>query len=169
MRTGNTVGRFRIGLQIGQGAFGNTYAAVDSGTGLVYAIKCESATSTRKCLSFETRIHRLIHESPYFPCLFESRESRSFTWFAMELIGPSLSSILKHTPNRKFSLSTSVWAARHCLRATEALLHMGLIHRDLKPVNILVRQSRDNSRPPICLIDFGLVRAYKDLRTDRLE
>jgi hypothetical protein len=165
MRTGTTLGRFRIGPQIGQGAFGKIFAARDSETGLVYAIKNESATAERKTLAFETKILSHLQGSPYFPRLFESGETHSLAWVAMELVGPSLGSVLKRVPSHRLSLSTAVRTARHALHALRAMHCAGFIHRDLKPGNILVRLAPDAVRPPVCLIDFGLVRIFRDPRT----
>jgi serine/threonine protein kinase len=169
MRTGWTVGRFSIGPQIGQGAFGKIFAARDPETGLLYAIKNESASAERKTLAFEMKILRRIQDCPYFPRLFESGETNSLAWIAMELIGPSVSSVLRRIPEHRFSLSTVMRTAQHCLRALQSLHDFGFIHRDLKPANILIRLSQENSRPPLCLIDFGLVRVFRDLRTQQHE
>jgi serine/threonine protein kinase len=169
MRTGSTLGRFTIGPQIGQGAFGKIFAARDSETGLLYAIKNEFATAERKTLSFETKILARIQECPYFPRLFDTGESNSLRWIAIELIGPSLSSILKRRPGHRLSLSTAIRAMRHALCALQSLHDLGFIHRDLKPANLLVRITQDGSRPPICLIDFGLVRLFRDQRTQEHE
>ena len=169
MRSGMKVGRFTIGPQIGQGAFGKIFAARDSDTGLLYAIKNESACAERKTLAFETKILRRIQECPYFPRLFDSGETNSLDWIAMELVGPSLSAIIKRQEGQKLSVSTALRTARHTLRAIEALHGLGFIHRDIKPGNILVRLSQQHNQPPICLIDFGLVRIYRDQRTQEHE
>jgi serine/threonine protein kinase len=87
----------------------------------------------------------------------------------MELVGPSLASVLKRSPSHKLSLSTALRTARHTLRALEALHSRGFIHRDLKPANILIRLASGKGRPPICLIDFGLARIYRDQRTHEHE
>jgi serine/threonine protein kinase len=165
MRTSTTLGLFRIGPHIGQGAFGKIFAARDTETGLVYAIKNESATAERKTLAFETKILANLQNSPYFPRLFESGETHSLAWVAMELIGPSLGSVLKRIPSHRLSLSTTIRTARHTLHALRDLHTAGFIHRDLKPGNLLVRLAPDSARPPVCLIDFGLVRIFRDPRT----
>lgn len=165
MRTGSIVGRFCLGPQIGQGAFGKIFAARDTETGLLYAIKNESATAERRTLLFETKILRRIQESSYFPRLFDAGETNSLNWIAMELIGPSISSVLKHIEGHKLSLSTTIRAAIHAINAIQALHNLGFIHRDIKPANLLIRLSQHPHQPPICLIDFGLVRIYRDQKT----
>jgi serine/threonine protein kinase len=169
MRTGATHGRFVIGPQIGQGSFGKIFAARDSETGLIYAIKYESATAERKTLAFETKILARIQTCPYVPRLFESGETNSLAWVVMELIGPSLSSVLVRLPQHKLTLSSTLRVARHSLRALHALHDLGFIHRDLKPANLLIRLSQDPLRPPVCLIDFGLARIFRDQKSGQHE
>lgn len=169
MRTGMTVGRFTIGPQIGQGAFGKIFAARDADTGLLYAIKNESAAAERKTLSFETKILRRIQDSPYFPRLFDSGEMNSLDWIAMELVGPSISSVLKHIETHKLSLSSSIRCGRHVLRAIQSLHLLGFIHRDIKPANVLIRLTKQIGIPPICVIDFGLCRVFLDQKTKQHE
>ncbi|OHT00692.1 CK1 family protein kinase [Tritrichomonas foetus] len=169
MRTGMKVGRFTIGPQIGQGAFGKIFAVRDSETGLLYAIKNESAAAERKTLNFETKVLRRIQESPYFPRLFDTGETNSLDWIAMELVGPSLSSIVKHLDARRLSLSSGIRIGRHVLRAIQSLHMLGFIHRDIKPANVLMRLTHQPGQPPICLIDFGLVRVFRDQRTKQHE
>lgn len=165
MKPGTRVGRFTIGLQIGQGAFGKIYAAKDTSTGLLYAIKNESATAERKTLAFETKILERIQKSPYFPKLFDTGETESANWVAMELVGPSLLLITKKLNNHRLTISTALRTAKHTLLAIEDLHRLGFIHRDIKPGNILVRLSNTHDQPPICVIDFGLVRIYRDQMT----
>jgi serine/threonine protein kinase len=126
MRTGAIVGRYLIGPQIGQGAFGKIFAARDSESGVLYAIKTEASTAERKTLAFETKILRRIQDSPYFPRIFDSGETGSLMWTVMELVGPSLSSIMKRRPIHSFSPSTAFRVARYSLLALEALHNSGL-------------------------------------------
>jgi serine/threonine protein kinase len=160
---GEIVGRFVIGPQIGEGAFGKIFAARDAESGLLCAIKNESGSAGRKTLGFEIKVLRRIQGSPYFPRLFDSGQTSSFAWAAIELIGPSLASILKRQPLHLLSLSTAIRAARHSLIALHSLHSLGFIRRDIKPGNILVRVARRPDQPPLCLID--LVRIYRDQRT----
>jgi serine/threonine protein kinase len=87
----------------------------------------------------------------------------------MELIGPSVSAILKNAGGHKFGLSTAIRVAKHTLRALESLHRLGFVHRDIKPGNLLVRISPQAGQPPICLIDFGLCRIYQDQVTHEHE
>ena len=162
MQTGDVIGRYTIGPQIGQGAFGNIFTARDNETGLIYAIKNESTSAERKTLEFEYKILKRIQGSHYFPKFFEHGETNSVSYVIMELIGPSISSIIKNLPEKKLSISTGLRTSRHVLRAIKAFHNLGFLHRDIKPGNVLVRLSHS---PPLCLVDFGLARIFRDQKT----
>lgn len=153
---------FIIGQKIGQGAFGEIYSAVDTKTGLIWAIKTEPESTSRKTLRFEYQILARVQSSPTFPRLGILGKGSNFSFLSMELLGPSLSTILKQIPSGRFSFSTAIRASYHILKCVEALHIFGYIHRDLKPGNILTREGTEN---PLCLIDFGLSRMYIDPMT----
>jgi serine/threonine protein kinase len=162
MNTGDTVENYIIGPQLGRGGFGKIFAARDLRDGKVYAIKSESEATKRKSIEFETKVLKRIRSIRYFPMIKEHGVYKKLHWITLELIGPSLSAILKNRESHKFGLSTGLRASIHVLRSLKALHSLGFIHRDIKPANILVRLS---SGLPLCLIDFGLVRVYRDQRT----
>jgi serine/threonine protein kinase len=115
------------------------------------------------------KVRRRIQGSPYFPRFFESGETDSLAWIAIEFIGPSLASILRRRPGRTLSFSTAIRTAKHCLHALQALHGLGFLHRDVKPGNILIRATRHRGEPPVCLIDFGLARVERDQATGEHE
>ena len=162
MQSGDVIGRYTLGPQIGQGAFGNIFTARDNETGLIYAFKTESSSAERKTLHFEYKVLQRIQGSNYFPKLFDYGETNSLSFVVMELIGPSLSSIIKNLPEKKFTLSTGLRTSLHILKAIRSFHNLGFLHRDIKPGNILVRLMRS---PPLCLVDFGLARVYRDQKT----
>jgi serine/threonine protein kinase len=115
------------------------------------------------------KVLRRIQDSSYFPRFFESGETDSLAWIAIEFIGPSLASILRRRPGRTLSFSTAIRTAKYSLLALQALHNLGFVHRDVKPGNILIRATRHRGEPPVCLIDFGLVRVYRDQATGEHE
>ena len=88
MQTGDVIGRYTLGPQIGQGAFGNIFTARDNETGLIYAVKNESSSSERKSLNFEYKILRRIQGVDYFPKLFDYGEAKNCSYVVIELCGP---------------------------------------------------------------------------------
>jgi serine/threonine protein kinase len=151
-----------IGQKIGQGAFGEIYSAIHCDSGEPHAIKTEAVTARRKTLAFEYQILAQIQSSPYFARLGSIGRAESFTFFSMELLGPSLGSILKQFEPHKLSFSTSIRCCYHILRCIESFHRYGFVHRDIKPGNILIREGTEY---PLCLIDFGLSRVFVNPET----
>lgn len=146
-----------IGEKLGRGAFGDIYPAIDNNTGILWAVKTESSSAKHKTLQFEYQILSQIQDSPYFPRVGIYRKTNNFSYFSMECLGPSLTTIYSKFGQRKLSLSTSVRASYHILRCIESFHQFGFIHRDIKPGNILTREGTEH---PICLVDFGLSKIY---------
>lgn len=148
---------FIIGSKIGEGSFGEIYSCKDLKTGALCALKTEKSDAKRKSLLFEYQIISRIQGSPYFPKLGVYGKTKGFSFYSMELLGPSLSHILKLIPDHRFSFSTAIRASMEILKGIEILHSSGFIHRDIKPGNILTREGNTN---PICIVDFGLSHEY---------
>ena len=157
LEQGSQVLDYLIGPKIGRGAFGEIYSAIDQRTGLIWALKTESSEARRKTLNFEYKILATVQSSSCFPRLGVYGRAETFTFISEELLGPSLSHILKKLPGHKFSMSTAVRASFHVLNCIESFHVFGFVHRDIKPGNILTREGTDH---PLCLIDFGLAKVY---------
>ena len=72
-------------------------------------------------------------------------------FIAMDLIeGPTLATLLAQ--GSAFSVSRALWIARGLLAALAHAHRLGILHRDVKPENVMFAQQR-----PV-LIDFGLAR-----------
>jgi CheY-like chemotaxis protein len=151
-------GRYRVGQPLGKGSGGIVYAATDRETGRPVALK---VLTLLEDLRAETRLRFLrevyalssIHDPRVAGAIdFGSSEGRLY--YAMERIdGP--------TVHRKVSgegpaNETQVLALIEGLaRALVALRRVDLVHRDLKPGNVILRNGRWDD--PV-LIDFGLAK-----------
>jgi serine/threonine-protein kinase len=98
---------------------------------------------------------RLSH--PGLVGVFEAGRHRGQLYFAMELVpGQPLSQIAR---SRKFTLDEAVNIAAQAAEALAAAHQAGLIHRDVKPSNILITPEMK-----VKILDFGLVRATRPAR-----
>ncbi|EAX95369.1 CK1 family protein kinase [Trichomonas vaginalis G3] len=162
--TGAIIRPYQIGPLLGKGSYGDIYAARNTEDGTFVAIKIESLTSERKVLETEAYIMRKISKFTFFPKYITFGKTQNNTFLVMELCGPSLSYVIKNLPEHKLSLSTGIRTMYIVMQGLEQLHHAGIIHRDVKPSNVLLRTSISN---PIAIIDFGLSRVFIDKWTKK--
>lgn len=95
MNSGDKVSSYVLGPQLGQGSFGKIFAVIDTRDNKIYAMKTEMKKAGRKSLEFESKVLERIRNVGYFPTFRDSGSLHDIHWLTLELIGPSLSSILK--------------------------------------------------------------------------
>jgi ABC-type multidrug transport system ATPase subunit/serine/threonine protein kinase len=152
--------RYRIQAVIGEGGFGRVYRAFDERLGREVALKVIQRRGTpeadRLFLEEARTIARLDH--PHVVPVYDAGLDREWQWLVMRLIkGKSLGELLRSSgplpPER---------ARAHLLDLLDALGHAhsrGLVHRDVKPSNILL-EARENGEDHIWLADFGVAKAF---------
>jgi len=158
-KPGDTLGeRFLLRSILGSGATGTVYAAVDATVGQKVAIKLLHPdlrdTRTRERLRREVRASRPGH--PNIVSVFDLHETDDHLYLSMELVeGRSLRSWLEKQGPLPVDRVIAVG-----LQVTSALDHLhskGLVHRDVKPGNILVP-----SEGTVKLCDMGLARPLEE-------
>ena len=150
---GASVGKYRLDRVLGSGGMGVVWAAFDPDLERPVAIKVlrsiDSIAILRTRLLREARaMARLKHANVL--TVYEVGTDRNRDYIAMELIdGADLDSWLASRPPHAEVLAALMSAGRGLAAAHDA----GLIHRDLKPHNIL--RGRDGQ---VYVTDFGLAR-----------
>lgn len=140
--------RYTLDALLAQGGQGAVYEGVDALTGDTVAVKLSffmDATATAR-MNREVAALRLL-DIPGVVRLLDSGADEDGAWIVMERV-----------PGRPFPAGRSTWEALEpvvlALLETLARVHdAGLLHRDIKPGNVLVD---DVGRP--VLLDFGLAR-----------
>jgi serine/threonine protein kinase len=152
---GKMFGAYLIQELLGGGAMGVVYRATHIDTNRTVALK----VLRRQLLDEPTTVERFVREArlasrlghPHIGGVHELVQADDRYALAMELVeGESLAKIMTMPlPPERVTLLIA-----QMLRALEHAHAMGLIHRDLKPDNVLVewRNSRDHAR----IIDFGI-------------
>lgn len=160
MLQGGQIGGFAIIEKLNHGSFSQVFIVRSIKNKEVYAAKVEPLCNYQSKLNFEAKALKLLQSSEYFPRYKTFGQNAHFSYLILELLGPSLSTVLKRLQIKNFSLSTGLRVAKHTFNAIDFLHSRGFIHRDIKPSNILVHI---NSRYfPVSIIDFNLARYYID-------
>ncbi|MDP6957484.1 MAG: protein kinase, partial [Planctomycetota bacterium] len=155
---GKLLGRYKIIRQIGRGGMGIVYEAVDSVLKRKIALKVLredmlDAGVAKRLEKEALTAARLKH--PHIVTLYESGVIDGTRFLAMELVqGATLRDWLisgNITMDQKVSILEDV------ARAVEYAHTRGVVHRDLKPGNVMLDEE---SRPMI--MDFGLARLLDD-------
>lgn len=138
---------------IGEGSMGTLFRGWDSRLGRAVAIKLlksDAPADTRRFLAEARAQARVRHENV---CqVYEVGEVDGEPYIAMEYIpGESFDRAQGMTLEQKVKVVREVAAALH-----EAH-RLGMIHRDIKPGNIMVVHNEDGSYKPY-IVDFGLAR-----------
>ena len=159
MKPGLQLAYFELQSRIGEGGFGDVWKVANTENGSLCAMKIEPTHSKRATLQFEASILKKLQFSAHFPkFIFEGSDEQSY-FLVEELLGPNLSTIVKNLPNNIIILPFLPKIADEMLGCVEDFHKIGYIHRDIKPQNFVVRLDGDT---PICLIDYGISRMFKD-------
>jgi ABC-type transport system substrate-binding protein/tRNA A-37 threonylcarbamoyl transferase component Bud32 len=168
---GTVIAGFRVESLLGEGAMGTVYVAEETTTGRRVALKLlapELASDERFRARFlrETEVAASLADPHVVPTL-ASGEEDGILYLAMALVeGSDLRKLLRSegrfAPQRALDVIGQVASALDTAHAA------GLVHRDVKPANILVEQTDDDEKAYVC--DFGLARhvtSVSSLTSDR--
>lgn len=161
---GKTLGEFRLVREIGRGGMAIVYEAEQESLGRRVALKvlpAGAALDERLAIRFlrEARtVARLSH--PGIVPVYGTGRARGVLFFAMELIeGESLAERIDRGP---FPFRDAARVASSVAHALEHAHQAGLVHRDVKPENVLLGVD-GRAR----LTDFGLVHDAQGARLTR--
>jgi len=150
-------GRYVIEAEIGRGGMGAVYAARDTRLGRRVALKAvasDSKAQTRQRLEAEARAVASI-EHPGIVTLFDVVEHASETLLVMELVvGVTVREMLKERVLSPEEVANIVYEVSDALAAAHA---KNLVHRDVKPDNVMVRADGR-----IALLDFGIAKVTSE-------
>ncbi len=163
---GQTLDRYRIDSLLGQGGMGAVYKGHDPNLLRDIAIKIMHAQLARQP-DFQARFlqeartaARLDH--PSIVQVHDFGQARSLLYIVMEFIpGDNLSQLLKglQAARKWIELPESVQLVRHVCLTVDYVHRQGVLHRDLKPDNIMLKSEPSDQLPyrPV-LTDLGLAK-----------
>jgi serine/threonine protein kinase len=152
---------YRIEARLGRGGMGEVYRAVqlslDRRVALkVLAPKLAADDVFRRRFLRESRIAASIDHPSIIP-IYETGEDRGLLYIAMRYVdGMDLATLLRRdgrlAPARALAIMTQVASALDAAHAR------GLVHRDVKPGNILLAAAPAGTDGHCYLCDFGLIK-----------
>jgi serine/threonine protein kinase/tetratricopeptide (TPR) repeat protein len=154
------IGKYTIVGEIGRGAMGIVYKAIDPFIGRTVAVKTirfdilgqgpERDIAQKRFMREAHSAGNLSH--PNIVTIYEVGEDQGISYIAMEYVDGSSLEDLMHA-RQKFSLEEILSLVEHVAEGLEMAHKKGVVHRDIKPANILIDSE---NRPRI--VDFGIAR-----------
>ncbi len=152
---GATFGKYRIVERLGRGGMGEVYKALQPDLNREVAIKVlpsELEDDPAIAQRFQREAHALARlNHPNIVTVFESGVERGRCYFVMEYVdGPTLRQLLKE---KRLDAAVALQLIPQICDALEYAHDEGIVHRDVKPENILI-----DRRGRVRVADFGLAR-----------
>lgn len=162
-------GRYQLGQLVGRGGMAEVRVALDTRLGRTVAIKIMRADLANDKI-FLSRFRREAHSvaqmnNPNIVNIYDSGEETVMTdsggterlpYLVMEFVkGQTLRDVIK--ANGPLSQRDAEQVMLGVLNALEYSHHMGIVHRDIKPGNIML-----TSDGKVKVMDFGIARALTD-------
>jgi len=160
LEAGTKLSRYEIRSKIGEGGMGEVYLAHDTRLDRKVALKILPSAVA----SDPSRMHRFVQEAksasglnhPNIITIYEIDEVDARHFIAMEFVeGATLRERMDAGP---LKLSEAVKIATQTASALAAAHDAGIVHRDIKPDNIMIR--RDGI---VKVLDFGLAKLVERL------
>jgi serine/threonine protein kinase len=150
------INKYQIEQKLGNGAFGSIYQGYNLRTKEKVAIKMEPNNSEQKSLKNETRIYQHLNGCQGIPNIRWFGADSTSNYMVIDLLGPSLTDMIKK--QGKVSLQTIVKLGIQMIDILQGIHDKGMIHRDLKPDNLLLHPTEGFDK--IYIIDFGVCKTY---------
>ncbi|MBI2425916.1 MAG: serine/threonine protein kinase [Candidatus Hydrogenedentes bacterium] len=157
---GKVLGPYQIETLIGRGAMGSVYLAKDTDLGRKVALKVLLGSLARN----PDQIARFQQEArsaaplqhPNIVAIYDTGIRQGVPFIAMEYVeGEPLDRFLRR--NGCIDWRNALHIARQVAKALDCAHQAGIVHRDVKPANILIDKNGH-----VRLTDFGIAKAYEN-------
>jgi serine/threonine protein kinase/Tfp pilus assembly protein PilF len=155
LATGEALGHYVVQERLGKGGMGEVYLCRDKSLNRDVAIKILLPEFTRdpdrvKRFQLEAKSASALNH-PNIITIHEIGESEDLRFIATEFVkGRTLTECLKH---ENLSLTAVVKIAQQIASALNAAHEAGIVHRDIKPDNVMIRDDGI-----VKVLDFGLAK-----------
>jgi serine/threonine protein kinase len=157
-----SIGEFEIIQQIGQGAMGTVYEAIQKNLDRKVALKVLPPTPSTE---HQVMVQRFLHEMklaaqiehPYIVSVHQAGEAQGFPYYSMNLVqGHNLEELVHR--DGPFNEAEALIIALHVAEALGSIWNeFQIIHRDIKPSNIML-----NHKSTVQVLDMGLAKGLNE-------
>ncbi len=154
---GRTIGDCKINVKIGEGGMGAVYLAKHQSLEISVAIKIVDSALIKHDPTFINRFYREARQAaklnhPNLMRVYNVGEDQGVHFLIVEYIdGPSLAEIIELKGSLPLDIALPLMI--QCLEGLKNAHSKGVLHRDIKPDNLLV-----NSEGILKITDFGLAK-----------
>ena len=142
--------KYEILGSIGEGTFGKVFKGKNIRTDQEIAIKIQHK-NIANVLKHEAKIYKILQDVSGIPIIRNYGTDNGYNYLILDLLDISLDiKVLKPADTIKYILEA--------ITIIEDIHNKGVIHRDIKPDNFLLRDN--NGATMLYLIDFGLSKYY---------
>ncbi|GAA2907765.1 serine/threonine-protein kinase [Streptosporangium fragile] len=164
-------GRHRLLVPLGEGGMGRVWRARDELLHQTVAVKEVALPARLLAGDRRERLRRTLREArmaarmrghPGIVTIYDVVEEDDRPWIVMELVeGPSLAQVIR--AERRLPETRVARIGLQVIAALTAAHAAGVVHRDVKPANILIKDGPQGDRA--VLTDFGISAAAHDTTT----
>ncbi len=154
-------GRYKLIDELGRGSFATVYIARDTKNNHIYAVKvmhAEFADDGELLARFQREAHILLHlNDPHIVRIFDYGDEDDIHYIVMDYIdGQNLKYYtLTHG---QMEAARALDYARQIAEGLDTAYKHGVVHRDIKPQNIVI-----SSKGVVKITDFGLARSRETI------
>ena len=150
-------GRYKLIDELGRGSFATVYIARDTKTNRIYAMKVmhfELSDDGDLLARFNREAHILLTlNDPHIVRIFEKEDDNDLHYILMDYIDGQ--NLKYHTlTHGQMEAARALDYARQIAEGLDTAYKHGVVHRDIKPQNIVI-----NSKDVVKITDFGLARS----------
>lgn len=149
-------GRYRLEVPIGQGGMQQVWKATDLSLDREVAVKVPLVASAQKRFAGSAQLSARVRHANVASALDYTHEADGSEYYVEELIdGLNLQECMdRHFP--RFDADTTAKVLHHLAKGVAASHAVSVIHRDMKPSNVIV--SGDLSFQQVKITDFGIAK-----------
>ncbi len=157
---GDELAGYRLRAVLGRGGMSVVYQAENPRLGIIVALKVlapELAADDvfRTRFLHESRIAASLNHPNVIP-VYDTGSCGELLFISMRYVaGADLKTVLAHT---RLAPDQSLLLISQAGRALDAAHRSGLVHRDVKPANILIERGADDEPDHVYLADFGITK-----------